>query len=305
MHRIEKLYREGAKKRSENEREIERHNKEMEEKELRLCTFKPKINTKFNGEISARWTHLTQEERIELLYKKGIEKIQNKTEKTKEENDYDKYKTECTFKPETHEVNYEIFDKKNSIYQDEDFCRFNQRLKVGRDEKEYKESFKERGEVFMKRRLNSECQDPLTRSQNTGNYSFVTNNVHKRSFQSNPNIQSNKKNNSMVGGVDKSDSIKQKEIFKKDSPVAEQKVEHDPNERPLLEIDVNLKHGVKKKVIVFDGDTSEKLAQSFASENGLDDKMKKKLQTLIQRELDKLLQKIPEESCSSFKSNGE
>ena len=75
------------------------------------------------------------------------------------------------------------------------------------------------------------------------------------------------------------------------------------NETPILQIDVNLKHGMKKKVFVYEGDTSENLAKEFSEENGLDDKMRKKLQMLIQQEIDKLLTKIDEESQSTFKSN--
>ena len=70
----------------------------------------------------------------------------------------------------------------------------------------------------------------------------------------------------------------------------------------MLQIDVNLKHGLKKKVYVYEGDTAEELANNFSIENGLDDKMKKKLKTLIQQEIDKLLTRIDEESRSTFKS---
>ena len=38
-------------------------------------------------------------------------------------------------------------------------------------------------------------------------------------------------------------------------------------ERPLLEIDVNLQHGVKKKILVFSGETAEELAEIFSEEN--------------------------------------
>ena len=74
-------------------------------------------------------------------------------------------------------------------------------------------------------------------------------------------------------------------------------------ENPILQIDINLKHGLKKKVYVYEGDTSESLAKNFSLENGLDDKMRKKLQNLIQQEMDKLLTRIEEESRSTFKSN--
>jgi hypothetical protein len=75
------------------------------------------------------------------------------------------------------------------------------------------------------------------------------------------------------------------------------------NEHPLLEIDVNLKHGIKKKVYVFDGDKAEDLAKNFAKENKLDINMTNKLTILIQNEMDKLLARIAEETQSTLKSS--
>jgi hypothetical protein len=37
----------------------------------------------------------------------------------------------------------------------------------------------------------------------------------------------------------------------------------------LLIIDVNIRPGLKKKIYVYDGDTSETLAERFAKEHGL------------------------------------
>ena len=50
---------------------------------------------------------------------------------------------------------------------------------------------------------------------------------------------------------------------------------------PLLIIDVNIKQGVKKKLLVYEKDTPENLADKFAKENNLDNQTKEKLQTLI------------------------
>ena len=47
---------------------------------------------------------------------------------------------------------------------------------------------------------------------------------------------------------------------------------------------------MQKKVYVYEGDTAENLAKDFCIENGLDDKMRKKLQALIQQEIDKVFQ---------------
>jgi hypothetical protein len=60
---------------------------------------------------------------------------------------------------------------------------------------------------------------------------------------------------------------------------------------------------MKKQVLVYEGDTAENLAKEFSEENNLDDKMTKKLENLIQQEIDKLLSKIDEESRSTLHSN--
>ena len=96
-------------------------------------------------------------------------------------------------------------------------------------------------------------------------------------------------------------------LFNSDKKIKPPKAEegtHGVNDRPILEIDVNLKHGVKKKVIVYEGDTANDLAENFAEQNGLGEKMKNKLVILIQNEMDKLLNKITEEENeSTMKSN--
>ena len=60
------------------------------------------------------------------------------------------------------------------------------------------------------------------------------------------------------------------------------------NNIPLLEIEINLKHGIKKKIYVYEGDTSKELAKNFAILNHLDNNMESKLEVLIQNEIDKL-----------------
>ena len=60
------------------------------------------------------------------------------------------------------------------------------------------------------------------------------------------------------------------------------------NNIPLLEIEINLKHGIKKKIYVYEGDTSKELAKNFAILNHLDNNMESKLKVLIQNEIDKL-----------------
>ena len=68
---------------------------------------------------------------------------------------------------------------------------------------------------------------------------------------------------------------------------------------PLLIIDVNIGNGVKKKIYVFEGDTSDVLAENFAKENNLDKETKNKLQNLIQKHMETILSRIVEENQSN------
>ena len=72
-----------------------------------------------------------------------------------------------------------------------------------------------------------------------------------------------------------STSIKQKSFKKTTEEIEQSKDEivenfnNDPEKKdaiPLLIIDVNIRPGVKKKIYVFDGDTSEGLAEKFSKE---------------------------------------
>jgi hypothetical protein len=45
----------------------------------------------------------------------------------------------------------------------------------------------------------------------------------------------------------------------------------------MLFVDVNLGGSGNKRIVVYEGDTAEALAESFARENGLDATMKEKL----------------------------
>ena len=242
MNRIEQLYQESVKKKIQHEKEIEKYNQNKLNEELKLCTFKPKINTNSHYKsnvVKADNAMPTQEQRIEMLYKKGTEALLNKKDKTRNEIEIEKYHSECTFKPDIHEVNYEIFDKNKSIYQDDDLMKFHQRLKNGRDEKEYRESAFERGEFLLRRPRNKSEGKSFIRKNDSSNIggSFANNNTNTNVSQKNTG----------EGNV----------IMKRPRE----------GERPLLEIDVNLKHGVKKKILVFEGDTAEELAEIFSEEN--------------------------------------
>ena len=284
--RIEQLYLESAKKRNHLEKEKEKYLEQKEKEERKICTFRPKINSNSqykNNIIPVGQNGNLQELRMEMLYKKGTENLLNKKDKTLEEIELEKNKKELTFKPNIKEVNYNMFNKNLNI-DDYDIQKFNKRLQKGREERELRISALERGEFLINNQRN-----------------FSDNkNIIKRDFGFSEN--NNKKKKSFI--ENKTPGKERSNIYYFNN-INNNKIninKHE-NETPILQIDVNLKHGMKKKVYVYEGDTSENLAKEFSEENGLDDKMRKKLQMLIQQEIDKLLTKIDEESQSTFKSN--
>ncbi len=60
-------------------------------------------------------------------------------------------------------------------------------------------------------------------------------------------------------------------------------------------MDVNLGPGKSERIVVFEGDTAEGLADKFASTHGLDSNMRGKLSQLLDSQISGLLEKIDEE----------
>ena len=75
---------------------MEKYQQEKEKEELKLCTFKPKINqnSHYKNNIFPVVESLsTPEKRIEMLYKKGTESLLSKKDKTRNEMEIEKYQS--------------------------------------------------------------------------------------------------------------------------------------------------------------------------------------------------------------------
>ena len=68
--------------------------------------------------------------------------------------------------------------------------------------------------------------------------------------------------------------------------------------QPLLYVDVNLGPGKSERIIVYDGDTADSLAEKFSLSHGLDMNMRGKLAQLLDSQIAGLLEKIDEEQNS-------
>lgn len=69
---------------------------------------------------------------------------------------------------------------------------------------------------------------------------------------------------------------------------------------PLLYVDVNLGQGVPvQRIVVYEGDTADGLADKFCKEYSLNEEMKEKLTQLLKQQMSGVLEKIDEEQASN------
>lgn len=66
----------------------------------------------------------------------------------------------------------------------------------------------------------------------------------------------------------------------------------------MLYVDVNLGASRTERIVVFEGDESEELAERFVQEHGLDANMKFKLKDLLDAQIAGVLTRIEEERAS-------
>ena len=67
----------------------------------------------------------------------------------------------------------------------------------------------------------------------------------------------------------------------------------------MLYVDVNLGNSGTQRIVVFEGDTAEGLAEKFSIEYSLDEVMKEKLTLMLQQQIAGVLEKIEEEQASN------
>ena len=72
----------------------------------------------------------------------------------------------------------------------------------------------------------------------------------------------------------------------------------DDGPEPLLFVDVNL-GDVSERITVMEGDTADSLTEEFGKKHNLDENMKVKLRTMLQQQIDGILEKIEEEEHTS------
>ena len=143
--------------------ETQKIKEEIEKKQIKECTFKPRINQyqlvkKGKKEENKNSNNKKEENKdkdiknkrnvkgknkFEELYEEGRNKIKNKIYKTREEIELEEQKSECTFQPNIKGLNPKKIPKTNftnDIYNEKEYKILYERLKHGRLERMVKDS---------------------------------------------------------------------------------------------------------------------------------------------------------------------
>ena len=288
--------------------ETQKVKEELEKKELKECTFKPKINQgyvnkntkkeKEKNSLNNVNTNMNNEKknRVVELYEKGTADIKKKKDKTSEEMEVEKQIKECTFHP-----NIKIEEKipetrfTNDIHREKEYRNLYERLKKGRMERKVKESAHDRYD------LNKELKNYVKQSKENRNREYLEEEKFQEDYSENNNIIRSSKMKTEKNESNKKNMSANKNEDDNYNNSMEQSSEDDGEKKegiPLLIIDVNIRQGVKKKIYVYEGDTPEGLAEKFAKEHNLEEETKIKLENLIHNHMVRLLTRIEEENQS-------
>ena len=347
--------------------ETQKIKEEIEKKQKKECTFKPRIN---NYQISKKGKNQREKEenktvndekelipknldksckkinnsnkknKFDELYEDGKNRLKNKISKTREEIELEEQKNECTFQPNIRGLNPGKIPKtnfNNDIYNEKEYKILYERLKHGRLERmvrdsnndryglnnELKQFVKDNKEFnFIQNQQYFDPDDPfyynnaeINNMMNSLNNQLDQENIEKSNIikdsitsnqevNKNENIKFENKDNNIKNIENNIDNLNNNLMKQPDDNAVENIDENEydkenKNDIPLLIIDVNIRQGVKKKIYVYEGDTSEALAEKFAKEQNLDIDTKNKLQSLIHTHMQKLLTRIEEENQSN------
>ena len=302
----------------------EKIKEELANKDIKECTFKPKINSnypvyikpkkenyeKYKKFISNKSSDKNKNDRIEEMYEEGKKTVRLRKDRNKIDIEIEKQKKECTFRPNVY-PNKKI--KKNNyisdIYNEKQYISLYDRLKKGRLDKMVKDNCNDRYELndelkkYVKDRKESNINIPngqtnynqISGYYNNNNNMYVKDNQNtqeKMTEKCNLNVDVNNNGKKSTNELDN-----EIDIESKNSGNSRKRKE------PLLTIEVNITEGLKKMIYIFPGDTSKDLAQKFAEENKLDIETQNKLEKLIHEQMVKPLTKIEEENFSGSDKN--
>ena len=314
----------------------EQRKKDLEKKEIKECTFKPKLITNIPSYIDKKKEKpdniLTNQNsknfkfnRLNEMYEKGKNTIKARRDRTKIEIEIEEQISECTFQPKLYASDEQKNLKdnfKNDIYNEKQYKSMYERLKHGRLNQMIKDNTNDRYDLDnqLKKYIKDYKENNVLHSQayynqndsyyNNHNIYIHENQTTEENVMDNCNlfIDINKENKKLTNNKDY--KTKDKNIPIKENIINEKNdIEHSNSRNdikskdPLLIIDLEIKEGLSKKIYVYMGDTSKSIAKKLALEYNLDDETQNKLENIIHNQMVKPLTKIEEENFSGSEKN--
>ena len=313
----------------------EKIKEELEDKKIKECTFKPKINLecplylnltkeKYKKFLSKKNTDNKKMNRIEEMYEQGKQTVKSRKNRSKIEIEIEQQLHECTFHPQLQTFQNKKQEKvkfKNDIYNEKQYISLYERLKKGRLNQLVKESNNDRYELNdqLKKFIKDSKKYNLLNSQNyysktlphyyNNNTMYIDDNPStQENMNENCNLyidinNSDKKSNNNKIEHNNEPLINNDNNNNNNSVINSSDKKNPENKEPLFIIDVNIEEGLTKKIYIFEGDTPKILAQKFCKENKLDIETQNKLENIINNQMKNPLGKIDEENFSSSDKN--
>jgi hypothetical protein len=94
----------------------------------------------------------------------------------------------------------------------------------------------------------------------------------------------------------KEEKAKENVEMKEEVKMVEMIKEEQSDDTPILFLDVNFGEGHVTRIVMYENDTPEELAEAFCQEHNLDQRKKAKLVKIIKKHLESVLEKIEENS---------
>ena len=310
IHEIMKLHQ------KVKENKIMKQKEEMERKICDECTFSPRINETSNilnskNQFSARY-----------LEKKKLIRI----DRTADDKEFEKNKEKCTFKPQINSSKASP-NRIKECGMPKNFEKVIERLKKGNEEKQkfihsnerfegttclklditsnkFINIFKNSNNLNKTKSPSMNCKGELNKLNPSKKLNKKLIKTHNKSKNSNLNISSNFSNSRTIDEEGKDKQKKLVEFQKKLLCDILSKGQNSPQNKscasikkrnPILFLEVNIGENKSERIVIYEGDSAEKLAKDFSQKHNFDEIKKEKLLKAIKSHITKILSSIEEE----------
>ena len=288
--------------------ETQKIKEEIEKKQIKECTFKPRINNyqfskkgrkakdneenKTSNDVNEdnkskevkKIINQNKKNKFDQLYEEGKIKLKNKTSKTREEIELEEQKSECTFQPNIKGLDPKKIPKtsfNNDIYNEKEYKVLYERLKHGRLQRMVKDSSNDRyglnDELKQFVKDNKEFNFIQNQQYFDPDDPFYYNNAEIKNMMNNMNNQIEQEN------VEKSNIIKDDISTNKSQEINQkEKMKFENKDNNILMNEQNNKNSIENinnnKLII---EKSNKTEEENISENEIDKEKNEDIPLLI------------------------